>query len=160
MRSLLDRSAGGGPLRDGAGAFEGSNFHSPSVVGMARSCGWLAMYVGLTWITERGMGLARGAHELLSATPGVEVLTPIDAMGTLVTFRLARWSADEALDELGRRVFAIARHVSDLDAIRISTGFFNTEAEIGRFCEAVAELARHTPESMPRRPALTILGEG
>jgi L-cysteine/cystine lyase len=160
MRSLVDRSAGGGALRDGAGAFEGWNFHGPSVAGVARSCGWLAMYVGLSWIYERGMGLARGAHETLSATPGIEVLTPAAAMGTLVTFRIAGWRADEALDELGRRIFSIARSVSSLDAIRISTAFFNTEAEIGRFCEAVAELARHTPETLPRRPALTILGEG
>jgi len=159
-RSLVDRSAGLGPLRPGAGAFEGWNFHSPSVVGMARSCGWLAMYVGLDWIHDRGMGLARGAHDLLSATPGIEILTPAEAMGTLVTFRISRWSADDAVDELGRRVFSIARSIASLDAIRISTGFFNTEAEIGRFCEAVAELARHSPESLPRRPALTILGEG
>ena len=117
------------------------------------------MYIGWDWITARATGLARGALDLLAATPGVEVLTPADRMATLVTFRIAGWPAAEALDEIGRRVFAIARTIPPLDAIRISTGFFNTEGEIGRFCEVVAELARHTPESLPRRPALTILGE-
>jgi selenocysteine lyase/cysteine desulfurase len=77
----------------------------------------------------------------------------------MVTFRVRDWPADEALDELGRRTFAIARHLPSLNAIRISTGFFNTEAEIARFCEAVAEVAAHTPATLPRRPALTILGE-
>src|SRR5262249_3515187 len=135
-------------------------FSSSSVVGFARSSGWLAMFVGLSWIFERGISLARGAHDALSAVPGVEVLTPAESMATLVTFRIAGWPAAEALEELGRRVFAIARPVSALDAIRISPGFFNTEAEIGRFCDAVGELAMHTPATLPRRPALTILGEG
>ena len=118
------------------------------------------MYVGWEWITKRAAGLARGALDLLAASPGVEVLTPPDRMATLVTFRIAGWPAGAALDEIGRRVFAIARTIPPLDAIRISPGFYNTEAEIGRFCDVVAELARHTPESLPRRPALTILGEG
>jgi L-cysteine/cystine lyase len=134
-------------------------FHAPSVVGMARSCGWLSMYVGLDWITDRAQGLARGALDLLAATPGVEVLTPPRRLATLVAFRIAGWPAGDALDELGRRTFAIARHVAPLDAIRISTAFFNTEAEIARFCAAVAEIAAHTPETLPRRPALTILGQ-
>ena len=117
------------------------------------------MYVGLDWITSRATGLARGALDLLAATPGVEVLTPPERMAALVTFRIARWGAQEALDELARRTHAIARVVAPLDAIRISVGFFNTEAEIARFCDAVAEVARHTPATLPRRPALTILGE-
>ena len=56
-------------------------------------------------------------------------------------------------------MFAIARTVPPLDAIRISVGFFNTEAEIDRFAGAVELLAAHTPESLPPRPRLTILGQ-
>ena len=147
-------------LRRDARAFEASSFHAPSVVGMARSCGWLSMYVGLDWITERAQGLALVAWDRLAAAPGVTVLTSRDRLATLVTFRIATWSAGDVLDELGRRTFAIARHMDGLDAIRISTAFFNTEGEIGRFCDAVAEIAVHTPETLPRRPALTILGQG
>ena len=118
------------------------------------------MYVGLDWIHARAAGLARGAFEILAGTPGVELITPADRLATLVVFRLAGWRAQDALDELGRRTFVIARTVPARNAIRISLGFFNSEAEVGRFCEAVAEIARHTPETLPRRPALTILGEG
>ena len=97
---------------------------------------------------------------MLATIPGVHVLTPSSRLATMVTFRIASWAAADALDELGRRTFAIARCVEALDAIRISTAFFNTDAEIVRFCDAVAEIAAHTPATLPRRPALTILGQG
>ncbi len=150
---------------DGSGAawwpdarrFELSGFHRPSVVGMARSIGWLSMYVGLDFVHRRGMASASAAAVRLAAIPGVTVLTPFHAMGTLVTFRIAGWSAQAALDELGARVFAIARTIPSLDALRISVGFFTSDEEIERLAAAVALLAAHTPESLPPR-RLTILG--
>jgi selenocysteine lyase/cysteine desulfurase len=81
-------------------------------------------------------------------------------MATLVTFRIAGWPAEAALDELGSRVFAIARTIEGLDALRISVGFFTSEEELERFAEAVALLAAHTPETLPPRRVLAILGEG
>jgi L-cysteine/cystine lyase len=137
--------------------FQTSGYHRPSVVGMARSCGWLSMYVGLDWVYRRGTALAHRAADLLAAIPGVELLTPTHQMATLVSFRIADWPAEAALEELGRRVFAIARTIPELEAIRLSVGFFNTEAELERLAEAVAELARATPATLSRRPALTIL---
>jgi hypothetical protein len=50
--------------------------------------------------------------------------------------------------------------VPSLDAIRISVGFFNREEEIDRFANAVELLASHTPDSLPPRQRLTILGQG
>ena len=80
-------------------------------------------------------------------------------MATLVTFRIAGWPAEAAAQELGSRVFSITRTIPDLDAIRISVGFFNSEEEIERFAAAVELLARHTPETLPQKPRLTILGQ-
>jgi len=118
------------------------------------------MFVGLDWIYERGAAMARLAADRLATIDGVELLTPRDRMATLVTFRIASWTAEAALDELGARVFAIARTVPLVDAIRISVGFFNSEAELDRLVAAVALLAAHTPETLPPRRRLTILGEG
>jgi L-cysteine/cystine lyase len=139
--------------------FEGSNYHKPSVVGFARSCGWLSMYVGLPWVHERGQRLARAAAHRLAEIDGVEVVTPRERMATLVSFRIRGWTPAEALDELGARVFAIARTVPQIDAIRISVGFFNTEEEIERLAGAVALLASHTRETIPARKRLVILGQ-
>lgn len=137
--------------------FEASNYHLPSVAGMARSIGWLSMYVGLDWIHRRGAAMASWAADRLAATPGVEVITPRHTMAGLVSFRIAGWPSEAALDELGARVFAIARTVPALDALRISVAFFTTEDELERFSEAVTHLAAHTPETLPPR-RLTILG--
>jgi L-cysteine/cystine lyase len=139
--------------------FESSGFHRPSVVGMARSIGWLSMFVGLDFVHGRGMAMARRAADRLATIPGVTVVTPRDRMATLISFRIAGWTAGAALDELGKRVFAIARTVVSLDAIRISVGFFTSDEELERFCEGVELLASHAPETLPPRRTLAMLGE-
>ncbi len=140
--------------------FEWSGMHRPSVVGMARSISWLQMFVGLDWIHARGQAMARGAADRLAAIPGVTVLTPTHQMATLVAFRIEGWPAAAALAELGSRVFAIARTIDSLDALRISVGFFSSDEELDRFADAVALLAAHTPETIPPRRTLTVLDGG
>ncbi|MBA2718684.1 MAG: aminotransferase class V-fold PLP-dependent enzyme [Chloroflexi bacterium] len=150
----------GGRYWPDARRFDGTQFHKASISGFARSCGWLSMYVGLTWIHERGAAMAARAADRLAGITGVEVLTPRDRMATLVTFRIGGWTPDEALAELSARTFAIARTIPPVEAIRFSIGFFTTEDEIERVASAVELLAAHTPVSLPPRPRLTVLGQG
>lgn len=140
--------------------FEATGYHRPSVVGMARSIGWLSMYVGLDFVHRRGIAMAARAATRLASIPGVTVLTPRDRMATLVTFRIAGWPAEAALDELGARVFAIARTIPGLDALRISVGFYTSDDELERLAGAVELLASHAPETLPPRRTLLVLGEG
>ena len=79
-------------------------------------------------------------------------------MATLVTFRIAGWTAADASTSSARGSFAIIRTIDSLDALRISVGFFNSDEELERFAEAVELLAAHTPETIPPRRTLTILG--
>ncbi len=141
--------------------FEGtSGINHGLVVGLARSCGWLSMYVGIEWALRRMADLARSTAERLAATPGVSLITPLDAMAALVTFRVAGWSAEAILDELGARIFVIGRAIPEIDAVRLSVGWFNTEDELDRVLDLVAELAAHTPDSMPPRRTLLVLDGG
>jgi L-cysteine/cystine lyase len=153
-------SRGGRVVHPDARRFQVSNYHRPSVLGMARSIGWLQMVVGLNWAHERGTRLARWAADRLAAIDGVTVLTPRDRMATLVSFGIARWPAEAALDELSARVFAIARTLPLVDAVRISVGFYSTEDELERFIGCVRLLAAHTPETVPPRRLLPIAGIG
>ena len=139
--------------------FETSGFSRGAVVGMARSIAWLSMYVGLDWVHRRGVALARAVADRLGAIPGVEIVTPREAMATLVTFRIAGWPTVDAFEEISRRSFAIFRTVP-IDALRIGVGFFNSEEELERFAATVELVASHTPESIPPRRTLTIIGEG
>jgi L-cysteine/cystine lyase len=147
-------------LHDGARRFEATGFHRPSVIGFARSLGWLSMYVGLPWTQARANGLAVELADRLAGIPGVTVLTPRPAPATLVTFRIAGWPAPQVLAELGPRTFAVVRDIPPLDAVRLSVGFWNTEAELDRVASAVETLAAHTPESIPPRRLAVLDGEG
>jgi selenocysteine lyase/cysteine desulfurase len=131
-----------------------------SLLGLARSIGWLEMYVGLPWIYERTGPLAAGLARRLAETDGVELLTPLEGMAAIVTFRVERWSSEQVAEELSHRVGAIVSIVeipSTAPAIRASVGWWNTDEELVRFSEAVRLLGAHTPDSIPRRPALTML---
>jgi selenocysteine lyase/cysteine desulfurase len=114
------------------------------------------MYVRLDWIYERGASLTRRLHAALTAADGVEVVTPAESLATIAVFRLVSWSTDAALDELRRRVFAIIGATPDGAALRASVAWFNTEEELDRFAATVAEIARFTPETLPRRPSLVV----
>jgi L-cysteine/cystine lyase len=139
--------------------FETAGLHKPSIVGLARSAGWLSMFVGLPWACERAARLAAGAAERLAGTPGVTVVTPPARMATLVSFRVAGWSSEEVAEALGRRVHAIVRSIPGLDAVRLSVAFFTTEDELRRVLDAVEEVAAHTPATLPKRPAIEFLDQ-
>jgi selenocysteine lyase/cysteine desulfurase len=154
-RSPFSGSATAG--RSEAARFEPLALPRTALLGLARSVGWLEMYVELEWAFERAGELARRAHAALAGVPGVEVLTPAAAMATIVTFRVAGWRAEDVADELGRRVFAIMPPLPELNALRASVAWFNTEDELERLVETVALIAAHTPATLPRRPSLIVM---
>jgi L-cysteine/cystine lyase len=149
-----------GKLWPDARRFESSNFHGPSVLGLARSAAWLSMFVGLPWVFERIARMAGEAAAMLAEVPGVEVLTPRENMAGLVTFRIAGWKSTPALKELSQRTLCIARTIPPLDAVRISVGFYNTDGELRRFRDGVALVASNTPETIPHRPQIEVLRGG
>jgi L-cysteine/cystine lyase len=104
--------------------------------------------------------MARYAVDRLSEIDGVDLLTPRDRMAGLVSFRIRGWEIDPALEELQSRTFSIARTIPLVNALRMSVGFWTTHDEIDRFLDGVRLLAAHTPESLPPRRTLTIVGQG
>jgi len=129
-----------------------------ALIGLARSVGWLEMYVGLEWIYERTARLVARLHVALSAMPEVDAQTSPDAPAA-VSIRMANWSAEQALDELSRRIYALAGRTANGDAIVASVAWFNTEDELDQFANAIAELGAHTPDTLPRRPSLIVLSD-
>jgi selenocysteine lyase/cysteine desulfurase len=132
-------------------------FARGSLLALARSVGWLLMYVELPWVVARTGRLARRLHGSLATIAGVELLVERAHHAALLSFRIAGWDAEQAVEELSRSAFVIADVSRPADAIRASVGAWNREDELDRFVERVADLAAHTPASLPRRPSLTIL---
>jgi L-cysteine/cystine lyase len=153
-------SRGNRTLATDARRFQVTNYHRPSILGMARALGWLTMYVGLDFVYRRGAEMAHLAAETLAGIEGVELLTPRDRMAGLISFRIRGWEPQAALDELEARTFAIARTLPPVNALRISAGFWTTEDELDRFMDGVRLLASHTPDTIPPRRTLTIVGQG
>ena len=132
-------------------------FARGSLLALARSVGWLLMYVELPWVVARTGRLARRLYGSLASIHGVELVADRAAHAGLLAFRIIGWDAEQAAEELSRSAFAITDVESEADVVRVSVGAWNREDELDRFVERVAELAAHTPASLPRRPSLTIL---
>jgi selenocysteine lyase/cysteine desulfurase len=132
-------------------------FGRGTLLALARSVGWLLMYVELPWAIERTGVLAEQLYEALGAIEGVELAAEPAAHGPIAAFRVAGWDAESVADELGRSIFAIVEADAEADLIRASVGAWNRESELERFVGRVAELAVHTPETLPRKPSLTVL---
>ena len=110
-----------------------------SLLGLARSVGWLLMYVGLPWAFERAARLTARLVDALAAIDGVELSGPTQGLATTVALRIAGWPAEEAAAELGRRCFAVL----DVDArrglLRAGVGAWLRESDLDRFVAAVDE---------------------
>ena len=115
------------------------------------------MYAELPWVLARTKTLVERLLVGLEAIDGVEVTTDRASHAALVAFRIAGWTAEQAADELSRSVFAILEADADGDRLRAGVGAWCRSDELDRFVDRVRELAAHTPETLPRRPTLTVL---
>lgn len=139
-------------LRQTTGAFGRG-----ALLALARSVGWLLMYVELPWAIARTGRLARRLRDALAGVDGVTLLGDADDDAVLIAFRIAGWEAEPAADELSRSVFAMTDPDSEADVIRVSVGAWNREDELDRFVERVADLATDSPATLPRKPSLTVI---
>ena len=130
-----------------------------SLLALARSVGWLLMYIGLPWAFERAERLTVRLSNALSSLDGVEVLSPGNHLATTVVFRIAHWPVEEAAAELSRRCFAVLDVDEPRGLLRAGVVAWLHDDELDRFLAAVGDLARHSPETLPRRPMLTLLSD-
>jgi L-cysteine/cystine lyase len=118
----------------GAAAYEHGTLFRPGIEGLHAALEWRAAF-GDEAIYARTLYLAGYLALQLAGVPGVELVTPTQACAGLVCFRLA---SDTNLDA---RVAYLAEHgvslrsVGETRCLRVSCGFFNTEAEIDRLVE-------------------------
>jgi selenocysteine lyase/cysteine desulfurase len=132
-------------------------FGRGTLVSLARSVGWLLMYAELPWVLARTKALVERLLDGLEAIDGVDVTTDRASHAAIIAFRIVGWTAEQAADELSRSIFAILEADADADRLRAGVGAWCRSDELDRFVDRVRELAAHTPETLPRRPTLTVL---
>jgi L-cysteine/cystine lyase len=131
------------PARDSARRYEVGTIYRPGIHGMRANLNWLEETVGWEWIYNRIEHLAEYARNALSALPGVTILTPPGSQAGLVTFNVEGLDPARMMSKLAGDGI-ILRFIRHPYALRISTGFYNTEADIDRL---VAVLRGYLEES-------------
>lgn len=110
--------------------FEWGGRQTAALAGQVASLRWLEESVGYPWIYQRISELHTYAFQTLKALPGVTILTPRPGDSGLLTFCLSGVEVDTAIERLRGEHNIHLRSIKDRQALRISTGFYNTEAEI------------------------------
>lgn len=149
------------PEREAITKFELTSVSGPLMAGMEAA---LAFYRAAdpSAVWERIQTVAATAVTRLAAVDRVTVTSPsaTGPLSGLVTFRVAGLPASRISQYLEARAGVICRAVAEMDAVRLSTHYFNTDAEIDRVVTAVTAAAvQGIPDAIdgaplhPRPPA-------
>jgi selenocysteine lyase/cysteine desulfurase len=86
----------------------------------------------------------------LSGIARARVLTPADAVhsGGLTTFSLEGVAHGRAIERLREKGHFVLRALPELDAIRVSTGIYNTTGELDQLLTRVREIASRLPPDL------------
>jgi L-cysteine/cystine lyase len=120
-----------------AARYEYSTVFRPGIHGLHAALGWLDS-LGREAIFRRTSELATYCYQRVSALPGIEPLTPREALAGIVNLC---FSNDVDLDGVvtslqDERV--TVRSIPDTRSLRVSCAFFNTVEEIDALCRALA----------------------
>jgi len=150
LRSARWVARGGYEMRPDARRFENWEFNYAAVIGLGVAVDY-ALSWGLDAIEQRVAALGRNLRRRLADLPGLQVHDLGERRCGIVSFTSDRRGAQEIKRMLAdqrinvstssidsTRIDMERRHLEDL--VRASVHYYNTEAELARFCEALAGL--------------------
>ncbi|HVB76106.1 MAG TPA: aminotransferase class V-fold PLP-dependent enzyme [Ktedonobacteraceae bacterium] len=126
-------------LLDTAQRFEVGGRQTASLAGQVAVLEWLDQ-LGYQWIYERIATLSTYAYHALQDIPGLFMLTPRAGESGLIAFRLSGKGDAEVVKYLNEKHNIYIRNIPSTHALRVSTGFYNTEEEIDTLVKALREL--------------------
>lgn len=119
-------------IMENARRFELGGRQTSAVAAQAAALNWLEQTVGHSWLFERIAELNSYAFHALQTVPGLTLLTPKPGESGLLAFTLDGQSPDEIVTLLREQHGIYLRTIPEMNSMRISTGFYNTEAEIDK----------------------------
>jgi L-cysteine/cystine lyase len=128
--------------------YELATIYRPGLKAMIANLTWLADTMGWEWIYARIARLAAYAHDALSRLPGVRVITPPGPQAGLITFTLEGYDPARVMTRLAQADIVL-RFIDQPYALRISTGFYNTEGDIDRLIDALRDILAQNPDMLP-----------
>ncbi len=130
----------GWELLDKAQRFETGGRQTAALAGQVAVLNWLDQVVGHQWMYERIAALSTYAFHALQEIPGLHMLTPRAGASGLVSFRLEGKDDGEVVKYLNEKHNIYIRNIPSINALRVSTGFYNTEEEIDTLVRALREM--------------------
>lgn len=135
--STEDGHASEWKLWENARRFEVGGRQTAAVAAQAAALTWLAETIGYQWLFARIAELHTYAFQQLQTVPGLHLFTPRPGMSGLLTFTLAGQNPEEVMMYLRDTHNIYIRTIPELNALRASTGFYNTEEEIATLTKAL-----------------------
>jgi L-cysteine/cystine lyase len=124
-------------LADTAQRFELGGRQTAAVAGQAAVLNWMAETIGMDWIYKRISSLNAYTCDALQTIPGVTLLTPQSGASGLVAFMFDGHDDAEVVKQLAQEHNIYIRNLHSTHALRVSTGFYNTEEDIDRLVQAL-----------------------
>ncbi len=125
----------------GAQRYEVGSFYPASIAALCTSLRWITQEIGWDWVFHRISALGQRCYASLSQLDGVTLLTPPERMAGLVHFVADGIAPNDLSAKLSEMGFAV-RDTPHPPAVRVSTGFYNTEDEIERLVAAIKTILR------------------
>jgi L-cysteine/cystine lyase len=127
-------------LHTTAQRFELGGRQTAAIIGQNAALDWLEQTVGHEWLFNRIAALNRYTYQALKDITGLTTLTPQPGASGIMSFKLANHDDLAVVQYLQQQHNIYIRNIPDNHALRISTGFYNTEAEIDTLAHALASL--------------------
>ena len=124
-------------FQDSARRFELGGRQTAGVAGQIASLRWLEETATYPWIFERISFLNRYVYEAIKDIAGIRVLTPAPGASGLLTFTLEGNPVGPLVPWLQQEQDIYVRAIFEHNALRVSTGFYNTEQEIDHLAQAL-----------------------
>ncbi len=127
-------------LNDTAQRFELGGRQTAALNGQSATFTWLEEVVGYEWMFRHISELNSYAYQALQQVPGVDILTPKAGASGIITFRLEGKDDKEIVTALYDEYNILIRNIPETHALRVSTGFYNTEEEIDALVQALKKM--------------------
>ncbi len=120
--------------------FEPGGHQSAAIAGIAATLTWLEETVGYDWLFNYISTLQAYAYQALKDIPDLTILTPTPGASGILTFTIEGHDDSAMVTELREKYNIYIRNIPSINALRVSTGFYNTEEDIDTLVNALRQL--------------------
>ena len=127
-------------LHDSAQRFEVGGRQTAALAGQRAVLNWLEDVVGYDWLFQRISTLHSYAYHALQTLAGLTMLTPQPGASGLLAFTLEGRDEGQLVQQLQEDYNIYVRSIPTSRALRVSTGFYNSEEDIDQLVSALRNL--------------------